>query len=326
MSKFFDFFSGTNKHSYGVTKTDKDRNTGIASYFKLLKRSIGKLTGVNILFFLVNFPVFLLLFSFSGNLNTTVSSPGSTLYAQLYGIMNLENTPITAGLYGIIGYNVDASVVSTSSEVLFYVGLILLLFTFGIANVGFFYILRNVVNGQYISVFGDFFRSIKNNFKKAFLFGVVDLLLIAFLVFDFISYRANAVNYLYTIFYYTIVLIIFVYFLMRFYIYIQIVSFDLTLRKIIKNSLYLVFLGAKRNFIAILTTLIISFANFYIFIFLPSVGSLLIFIFTISLISFTGTFCSFPVIKDYIIEPYYTENPDAKPKTSDEEPIFTDRG
>ena len=299
---------------------------GAGYYFKLLGRSFSKLTGLNLVFFLCNFPVFFVLYGISGNLNPTVNAPTSPLYAQLYGIMQYEQSPISAALYGIFGISTDFFVMSLASRILIYSGALLLVFTLGLSSVGMFYILRNTVRSEYVSVWHDFFGAIKKNLRQGIIVGIIDALLIAFLAFDFYSYRQNADIFLMNVFYYAIILFCIIYYVMRIYIYTILVTFDLPIRKIFKNAFLMAVLGMKRNIVALLSSILILFLSFYIFILLPTVGSLLIFIFTVALIGFTCSYCVYPVIKKYMIDPYYEEHPEERPEEPNVEPVFKDRG
>ena len=118
-------------------------------------------------------------------------------------------------------------------------------------------------------------------------------------------------------------------FIMHFYIYLEIIALKLSLKAILKNAVFLVFLGVKQNILAFIInvaiiTLVVMFLPFSIFvvIFLP-----------LSLICFTTTFICYPVIQKYIINPYYEErgetNPELSPVGSDEDgegAVFVDRG
>lgn len=328
MGKIYNFFSGiNNKHDTGIKKEEyeKDKKMGFAFFFKLLRRSFRKLTGLNLIFILCNIPILFVLFGISGNLNETMNTPANPLFAQLYGVMQYQQSPLTAALNGIVGISTEIQIISLASKIFIYSGL-LLIFTLGLSSTGMFYVLRNIVRSEYVSVWNDFFGAIKKNFKQAFIVSILDALIIFFLAYDFVAYKANATNYLMNVFYYSIILISFIYFIMRYYIYTSIVTFNLPLRKIFKNAFLLSILGFKRNFVILALSAIIIISSFYIYILFPTVGFMLPFIFTISLLAYIGIYCSYPVIRKYMIEPYYAEHPDELPEESEEEPIFKDMG
>ena len=116
---------------------------------------------------------------------------------------------------------------------------------------------------------------------------------------------------------------------MHFYIYLEIVALKLSLKAMLKNALLLVFLGVKRNFIAlvinlVIITLAVLFLPYSIFV---------IIVFPLAFMSFTTTFICYPVIQKYIINPYYEEhgerNPELGPISEEdiaENAVFVDRG
>ena len=118
-------------------------------------------------------------------------------------------------------------------------------------------------------------------------------------------------------------------FIMHFYIYLEIVALNLSIGSILKNAVFLVFLGVKRNFIALIINLVII---SLIVLFLPFSVFAVIFL-PLSLMCFTTTFICYPVIQKYIVNPYYEErgerNPELGPITEEdiaENAVFVDRG
>lgn len=324
MSKIYEFFSGTNNKKGGVSKEEPSKVLSGGYFFKLLRRSFHKLTGLNLVFVLCNFPIFFVLYGLTGNLNETVDTPTSPLFAQLYGIMQYEQNPVTASLGGIFGISTDLQIVSTASRILLYSGFLLVI-TLGLSSVGLFYVLRNMVRGDYVSVWSDFFSAIKKNLKQGLMLGIIDAAIILFLVYDFAYYRQNAHIFFINVFYYAIIIFSIVYFIMRFHMYTILVTFDLPLRKIFKNAFLLTVLGLKRNLALLLSSILIALINIYIYIFLPTIGFLLVLIFTIALLSFLGAYCVYPAIKKYMIDPYYEEHPEEKPEEITTEKVFIDR-
>ena len=128
---------------------------------------------------------------------------------------------------------------------------------------------------------------------------------------------------MYNLFFYIILLFSILYFMMRFYIYLIMITFDLPIIKIIKNSLIFSLLGIKRNLMAAIGVFIVAFLNFSLYYLVPSVGMIMPFIWTFSISSFVSAYCAYPIIKRYMIDPYYE---DKKEEPSSDERVFTDRG
>ncbi|MBO4501873.1 MAG: hypothetical protein J5760_06485, partial [Clostridia bacterium] len=85
-------------------------------------------------------------------------------------------------------------------------------------------------------------------------------------------------------------------------------------------------LGIKRNLCALLGIGLVAFVSFYLILMFSSVAMILPFIFTFALMYFIGTYCAYPVIVKYMIEPYEKEHPKVEEEIPEEEKIFTDRG
>jgi uncharacterized membrane protein YesL len=109
-----------------------------------------------------------------------------------------------------------------------------------------------------------------------------------------------------------------VYLIMRFYIYLMLITFDMKIVKIIKNALIFVMLGIKRNLMAILWILILAGINFLVLVWLLPFGLLLPFFYIVSIPMFTTVYAAYPVIKRYMIDasPYA---PQADEELSDDE-------
>jgi uncharacterized membrane protein YesL len=118
-----------------------------------------------------------------------------------------------------------------------------------------------------------------------------------------------------------------IYFIMRFYLYILLITFRLSPIKLIKNALILSLLGIKRNFMAILGIAVLMLLYVVVFIFSIPFGIIAPFFFIISNGSFISCFAAYPNVKKYMIDPYYEQNPpkDKDELTIEDEPIFIDR-
>ena len=97
-----------------------------------------------------------------------------------------------------------------------------------------------------------------------------------------------------------------VYFFMRFYIYVQMVTFKLSIFKILKNSLIFSLLGIKRNIVALLG---IGFVVFLEVLFIFSLGGMLLplavglpLLILISLMAYIKVYAAFYKIKTVMIE------------------------
>lgn len=278
----------------------------LRTFFKLLRRKLNYIFSVNILMVAGNFPLLFALFAIAYTLNEALA-PNYQIYSALQGVAYFDNSPPIMSLLGIYGLQDSVSVFTTASYV--FLGLsALVLFTFGPVNVGTTYILRNIVREEPVFVWSDFWYAVKRNIKQGILFGIIDLAMIAVLAFDMLAYRINILN---STLYFGLYILSFgmmiMYFFIRMYAYPMIVTFDMSLWKIFKNSIYFSVLGIKRNVMALLGTVILFALDFYLMrVFLP-IGLILPFIILLGLAGFMCNYASFPKIKQIMIDPYYKE-------------------
>ena len=110
------------------------------------------------------------------------------------------------------------------------------------------------------------------------------------------------------------VILVILYFFMRCYIYVQMVTFKLSVFKILKNSLIFSLLGLKRNAMALLGTLLfILFEILFVFSFggiLLSLGVALPLLIMFSAMAYMKVFAAYFKIKEIMIEPYKLEHPE----------------
>ncbi len=305
----------------GVPK-DVNEPRNFKFFFKLLWRNLSRLMSVNMVLVFSNFPIFFVLFAASGNLNTTSYSPVSSLFGPMYGAMKIsgDTSPLISALNGVHGLQVEISVPTTATYILYGLGLFVLL-TFGLSVVGTTYIVRNIVKGEPIFFMQDFWHAIKKNIKQGLIFGIIDIAVCFLIFYDIIFFAANASTYLTSVMFYLATAIGIIYFVMRFYIYIMMITFDLSLYKLIKNAFIFSLVGFKRNFLGSLGIIVLVLFSYGLLMAFPPLGAILPFIITIAIGQFIAIYTAWPKIYSIMIEPYEIE--DTTPK---EAPIFKDRG
>lgn len=305
----------------GVPK-DLDEPRNFKFFFKLLWRNLGRMMSLNMLIVFANFPIFFILFALSGNLNTTSYSPVSSLFGPFYGATKLsgETSPLVSALNSVHGIQVEISVPTTLTYIFYGLGL-LALFTFGLSMVGTTYIQRNIVKGEPIFFMSDFWHAIKKNLRQGIIFGVIDIAICFLVFYDIIFFAANAGTYLTSVMFYAAVAIGIIYFVMRYYIYIMMITFDLSLYKLLKNALIFTAVGIKRNFVGTLGIIFLALFSYGLLMAYPPLGAIAPFIITLAVGQFIGIYTAWPKIYQIMIEPY-----EEAPSTPKEEPIFKDRG
>ncbi|MBR0303233.1 MAG: hypothetical protein IJQ80_05240, partial [Clostridia bacterium] len=128
------------------------------------------------------------------------------------------------------------------------------------------------------------------------------------LVYDIIFFRTNiAAGGIISGFYFMSFAMVLIYFFMRMYIYPMLITFDLSIFKMFKNAILFTVLGIKRNLVCFVAIALVIGINYALFVVFMPIGVILPFIFTIALCKFIMNYCSYPVIKKYMIDPYYKE-------------------
>ena len=110
--------------------------------------------------------------------------------------------------------------------------------------------------GEPVFVWSDFWYAIRRNLKQGFFYGILDLLLITLIPINVLLLSQGGDFFIGLMFWLNLVIGI-LYLMMRCYIYLQMITFNLSIRKILKNSLIFAFLGFKRLILAFLGNLIL---------------------------------------------------------------------
>lgn len=293
----------------GVSKNLPELEPGLKKFFILFKNNFGRLVSVNIFFVLGNFPIFFLIFTLAGYTKAGVMLPSSDLFQNAFPFFSpaANPTPYSMTLFALEGLQREV-LINTPTTYAFYGIAALTALTFGIVNVGTAYILRNIVKGEPIFMWSDFWYAVSRNWKQALPFGIVDSLIIVLLCYD-IYYTVAATDFFLSFMFWSIVIISLLYFFMRYYIYIQMVTFDLSIRKILKNSFILALLGIKRNLLALLGIILVLVIELTL---LLGTGGLLLplavaapLTIILSLCAFMKVYAGYFKMKEIMIDPYY---------------------
>lgn len=312
----YDLFHRNPISGKGVSKNDKLPRT-FKNFFKLCWWHMGSIISVNLLFIIGNFPLLFGLLGISGLLNDNMPSPASSLYANLFGTMQNGADPVSAALYGIHGMQGVLSVTTTATLVM-YIICALVIFTWGFVNIGTTYILRNLIKGDPVFIWHDFWYAIKRNIRQGLIMGIIDVILCVVIAYDVMLYYMNMVGgYMGAFMFYASVLVGIIYMIMRFYIYNLIITFDLSLPKIIKNAFIFSALGLKRNVVAVLGIVALVVLDWYFLKFITALGIILPLIFLYGICAYIGNYASWPKIKEIMVDPYAKEEEETTP-------IFTD--
>lgn len=298
----------------GISKNAAQLEPGLKKFFISYKNSFSKLVSVNIIMVLGNFPLFFLIATLAGETKHGAFLPLADVFQNLLGVFEANQTlsPFEMSIFALEGLQNYVYVPSVLTYV-FYAISALSLITFGLVNVGTAYIIRNLVMGEPVFVWTDFKYAVKRNWKQALPFGIIDVLISALLIFNIYSTFVNE-NFLSSFMFWSNIVIAILYFFLRYYVYVQMVTFKLSVFKIFKNSMIFALLGFKRNFMALLGIIVVMFLEI---LFLLGSGGILVpfavaapLTILFSSFAFMKVYASYYKIKEIMIDPYKEAHPE----------------
>ena len=188
--------------------------------------------------------------------------------------------------------------------------------TNGMANVGITNVARNTARDKHSFGLSDFFETIKKNLKQSIIAGIINAVVIGFLIFDlyFFSLLKGSLGVVGT----GITLAILVTFIMmNYYLWTLIITFNYSLKQAYLNSFKFVFINFKYSFLCLFINILILVLNIALLFVLRNISLYVLlvelFCFVCVYPSFNALlvqYCTFGSIKKYIIDPYYKEHPD----------------
>lgn len=311
------------KEGKGISKNDAKLEPGLKKFFISYKNSFNKLVSVNIIMVLGNFPLFFLIATLAGKTKYDAFLPSSDLFQNLIGAFqsNTTLTPFEMSVFAIEGLQ-NPTMIPSVLTYIFYAIAALTVFTFGIVNVGTAYIIRNLVKGEPVFVWSDFWYAVKKNWKQALPFGIIDVLISGLLIFNIYTTLFSGPKFVLNFMFWSNVVIAILYFFLRYYVYVQMVTFKLSIFKIFKNSMIFALLGIKRNVLALLGIVLLVFLEI---LFLLGSGGVLVpfavaapLVILFSTFSFMKVYAAYYKIKEVMIDPYVEAHPEEFKSEEDE--------
>ncbi len=284
------FFKSFNREGKGVSK-DAPNKKRFFLFFELLWRHVFPIIGVNFIYFVIIFPLILFLFMY------------------IFQTMGIEVDVIASNSL----FKVSSWFFNFPDWLKF--GLVALsAILYGPVTCGLTYVMRNFAREEHTWPFSDFFERSWQNFLQGFLVGILDIVILMsasmYLALDTNTLAAGD-GYL-AVFKVIAIIISILYFIMRNYIYLMIVTFKIRFVAIIKNAALFVVLNFVRNLFTIAGVLIVLFLTTGVTVFCMA-------IFTFALARFIEVFNALPAINKYMLEPMRR-----KEGKQLEEPIFQD--
>ena len=280
---------------YNYNKTGKgvDKNapqkSRIVLFFEILLRHFWKIMEVNLLYSVFILPAFLAVFSF-------------------FVVSDITMKFVISGLCTVVFFAV-----------------------FGPATTAVFKVMKNYSTERHVFIIREFKRGFTESFGKSLAAGIINIIVYISVYAAVTVYpkMAEAVgsDFIYVMMVLSISLGVAVT-LISFYVYIMIAVTDIPLKDIIKNAVVLTVYEIKKNLLTLLFVLLIAglfglmaLVNLYTMAIYPFVPA--------AVIMFIISFNCYPVVKKYVIDPYYEKIGEKNPDDDDfddEEAVFTDMG
>ena len=274
-------------------------------FFKMLWRKKGKIFSVNMLLLLMIIPLFVCAYIYLQADKTPVMENVS--FGPLYGIHTVQSSALNTSLLSLFSTQGSSLVFRSPAIIAIICILAVLMILWGWLNVGCVYVARGIVRHDPVFTISDFIYGIRKNWKQGFFLGLLDFIALFLLVYDFMSLSGNTNTFFEYFMFFTTFVIAILYVIMRFYLYLISITFDISIRKTLKNSFIFSILGIKRNlpaFFGILICYVVS-ALLIIWLLPLGIGVVLIipFLFLPGLCLFMKTYAAYPVIEKYMIHP-----------------------
>ncbi len=313
--KLFEFFN-PNKDGKGVSKNEKPFVPDLKSMPKFYFRNFSRLLSLNVLMITLFIPIVIVIYIYTNT--STTPSQESTIYTSLYGAHILHPSASVAALIGIFGQQLDLHVLGAAG-IYSIVGLaILLLLIWGEVHVGATYCTRSMFRREPVFIFSDFFYAVKRNWKQGLIMGIIDALVVTILTVDLLYCIQVGGTFWLDFMFFAVCTLCIIYFFMRFYIYLMLVTFDLSIGKIYKNALIFTILGIKRNLMSVLGIAALIGVNVLLFIMLRPlnivVPAVLPVFYLLPSITLLTTYGAYPIIEKYMIKMVPADDDPDKPE------------
>lgn len=275
------FFGNYAKPGKGVNKRAPNEPK-FKIFLDVFPRKIGSLFKLNILYILASLPFAVITMIVAGVI--------SSLVLNDIFVPTLSATDV--GVYDIL--------IRVAVTFLF-----MIFAGFGPTTAGFAYIIREHACERHCWLISDFFERFKSNFKQSILLWIVDLVVLYLFTIAYGFYGQSGS----VIFQYIILLIAFIYIMMHFYIYQIMITYDLSLKNIFKNSFLLTMGKAPINLLVFASNIVV-YVVVPILLIMSKVGSfitmLILLIEVLFLPSITNFITSFYVIS--VLEKHISDN------------------
>ncbi len=303
--KLFDF----NRDGKGVEKEEVGP-PNLKNFFKLFGRKFTRLLSLNLYILLEGIPPLLILYLYViGGKTPSILSP---VYPALYGASQLIDSPSFAPLFAQHGMHTQWAFLSLGEILLIAAAVLLWFAVFGWLNVGVTYNLRSMVRAEPVFMWSDFWYAIRRNRKQGLLVGIIDLGILCILVHNLMFFYNLIGSFAMDVMFYITVAMTLIYVFMRFYLYLMLITFDLSIGKLIKNAFIFALVGIKRNVMALLGIFLLALFNIMLIVLLAPMGIIMVVILPLvyfpACASFMSAYAAWAKIDELMIRPYKTDD------------------
>ena len=306
----YDYFYGTGKTKKALTKDEVANSNLFTGFWKIYFRKFFKFVTVNLVYTIFTYPLFCAALVFLVSHSETflklmadekIMGAFPWLAVMTTGSVELLNSGHAWIAYLLFGF---AAVI------------------YGPLTAGYFYFLRNCAREEHVW-FSDVYTKAKKNWKQGLLFGIIDITIVYSLLSYAVSYASGsgAAVQVYQFTEYLAYFLGVLYFIMRFYIYTMIVTFDISFIKTLKNSVIFLFTNIGWNLWIVVLAAICTVATFLI----NALASFILFpLLYLTFVHFAGVYYAYAPINKYMVKPAMEEKAASAPKIEEEEPLFKD--
>ena len=301
------------KEPHALTKEEieleKKAPRNIGFFIKLFKRNFSKLISLNLMMLFKIFPLLIAGYVYlQGPTTGFITSP---LTPTLGGVALISGSPAVTTLASTIGITIQYPQYNSPALYIIAAILVVLAITWGWQNVGSTYVLRSMVRGEPVFLWSDYFYAIKRNLKQGLIMGILDFGIMGLLAFDIMYFSGISGSFAQDVMYFCSIGLAVIYCFMRFYIYTMLITFDLSIYKIMKNALIFTAVGIKRNFVSAVCLVLLIVVHVILIAWLLPSGIVLPLILPIfyfpALSAFASVYTAYPNIKKYMIDPQQGE-------------------
>ena len=261
MAGFFGFFDYS-KPGKGVPK-DAPPKPRIVVFFEIYFRKFWQLVTINLLFFLFNLP------------------------ALFIAVLFLSGLFMPADLQTNIAIRFMISIMMVGIPFV----------TFGPAQAGFTYVLRNYSREEHAFLWMDFKEQAIRNFKQSIIVSLIDMVVLFIVGLDINMYLAMENNFMVTVANALVISSFLVFIMMHMYIYPLMITFKLSIKQLYKNAMLFALMRFFPNLGILLLCMIILVVPQIIVI-----GMLLIPVITLSTVGLIINFYVYPTLKKHMID------------------------